>query len=146
VIPRSHNIWLRDHCRCPQCYHQTTKQRQLDTFAIPANIAPQSIEATTEGLVVEWPRIQSEQIADSSSGSGEQIGHSSLYPWSWLYSNSYAPSLSLPSAVEGGENIIMWGKGIAQQPPTVTYEEVMSDKDERGIARWLTKLVSPYSP
>jgi trimethyllysine dioxygenase len=34
----------------------------------------------------------------------------------------------------------MWGKGIAQQPPTVTWKEVMSTEDEKGVARWLIKL------
>lgn len=30
----SHNIWLRDHCRCPHCYHPKTKQRLLNTFQV----------------------------------------------------------------------------------------------------------------
>ena len=30
----SHNIWLRDHCRCSECYHPVTKQRLLDTFDV----------------------------------------------------------------------------------------------------------------
>ena len=30
----SHNIWLRDHCRCPKCFHPVTKQRLLDTFEV----------------------------------------------------------------------------------------------------------------
>jgi hypothetical protein len=35
---RFHNIWLRDHCRCSQCFHPVTKQRLLDTFeASPAH-------------------------------------------------------------------------------------------------------------
>jgi hypothetical protein len=83
---------------------------------------------------------------ESKVEDGEQTSHTSLYPWSWLYSNSYAPSLSLPGSGEADENIILWGRGIAQQPPTVTYEEVMGDKDERGIARWLSKLVSAIGP
>lgn len=30
----SHNIWLRDHCRCPACFHALTKQRLVDTFEV----------------------------------------------------------------------------------------------------------------
>ncbi len=30
----SHNIWLRDHCRCPECFHPITKQRLLNTFDV----------------------------------------------------------------------------------------------------------------
>lgn len=122
-----------------------TKQRQLDTFAISPNITPVSVEATTEGLLMEWPRLRSENVAEESSRESneqERRGHSSLYPWSWLYSNSYAPSLSLPSLVDGiKEDIVLWGKGIAQQPPSVTWAEVINEEDERGVARWLSKLV-----
>lgn len=76
---RFHNIWLRDHCRCPKCFHPATKQRLLDTFEIPTDIAPLHIEAKVEGLEVTWP---------------SQDPHVSLYPWSWLQRHSYDPSLS----------------------------------------------------
>lgn len=30
----SHHLWLRDHCRCPQCFHPVTKQRLFNTFEV----------------------------------------------------------------------------------------------------------------
>ena len=30
----SHHIWLRDHCRCPRCFHPVTKQRLVNTFEV----------------------------------------------------------------------------------------------------------------
>lgn len=36
----SHNIWLRDHCRCSDCYHPVTKQRLLDTFDVSSLTSP----------------------------------------------------------------------------------------------------------
>lgn len=33
VFP-SHHIWLRDHCRCPKCFHSVTKQRLVNTFEV----------------------------------------------------------------------------------------------------------------
>ena len=30
----SHHIWLRDHCRCPECFHSVTKQRLINTFDV----------------------------------------------------------------------------------------------------------------
>ena len=30
----SHHIWLRDHCRCPECFHSITKQRLIRTFEV----------------------------------------------------------------------------------------------------------------
>lgn len=152
IESRYHNVWLRDHCRCAECYHPQTKQRQVDTFAIPLDIQPQAVEATTEGLLVHWPKLGADaQVAaamaaapsaEPTDGQGSAAdSHASLYPWSWLYNNSYAPSPSLGSAEQGTGNVIMWGAGIAQQPPTVTWEEVMSEESERGVARWLNKVV-----
>lgn len=157
IESKYHNVWLRDHCRCADCYHPQTKQRQLATFSIPLDIQPHSVEATTEGLLVHWPNLSSfpkEQEHTHSSPSskdvtiteveGESIHnyHASLYPWSWLYANSYSPSLSLGGlhAEHRAENAIMWGSGIAQQPPTVTWEEVMDPNTERGVARWVNKI------
>lgn len=145
----SHNLWLRDHCRCPKCYHPQTKQRQLDTFSIAPDLKPLGVEATAEGLLVFWPRSQIDDggaAASSSDSSVEPAGdtsHPALYPWSWLHANSYAPVLSHGSTGPMAEsNLILWGSGIAQQPPKISWEEVMSEHDERGVARWLSKLVS----
>ncbi|UZJ53068.1 hypothetical protein CBS101457_002388 [Exobasidium rhododendri] len=146
IESKYHHMWLRDHCRCAECYHPTTKQRQLDTFAIPPDITPNSIEATTEGLVIEWPQIQQTEVSEVEAEAGSDTGvsrfHTSLYPWSWLYSNSYAPSLSLSSVADeqSSTDIVMWGKGIGQQPPSVTWKEIMGEEDERGVAKWLRKL------
>ena len=34
----SHHIWLRDHCRCSECFHARTKQRLLDTFSVSGHL------------------------------------------------------------------------------------------------------------
>jgi trimethyllysine dioxygenase len=34
-----------------------------------------------------------------------------------------------------------WGAKIAQSPPTVTYEEAVSEED-KGLFNWLTNIVS----
>lgn len=34
IIWLSHHIWLRDHCRCPECLHPVTKQRLVNTFEV----------------------------------------------------------------------------------------------------------------
>ena len=34
TLTSSHHIWLRDHCRCPSCFHPVTKQRLLNTFEV----------------------------------------------------------------------------------------------------------------
>lgn len=156
IESKYHTIWLRDHCRCADCYHPQTKQRQFATSSIPLDIHPSSIEATTEGLLVHWPKLSSSSPTSSATsaassqdvtiveGEGESIHnlHASLYPWSWLYANSYSPSFSLGGSHtdHSAENVIMWGSGIAQQPPTVSWEEVMDSNSERGVARWVNKI------
>jgi len=117
---RYHNVWLRDHCRCPQCFHSVTKQRLVNTFEIPHDVKPVHVESKVEGLEVKWPSSQP---------------HTSFYPWSWLQQNSYDPPLSRPPPSEK----ILWGSKILQSPPTVTYEEAMAE-DEQGLFKWLSNV------
>lgn len=170
IESRYHHMWLRDHCRCPTCYHPKTKQRLLNTFAIPADVHPISTEATMEGLRITWPPLpapapaeesasetprapqQSQSDADHVSSeifeSPDSQPHVSLYPWRWLRTNSYAPPLDQPQlhSISGGEDDFiglgktLWGKGIESRPPTVAYEEIMAG--DEGVWKWLEKIVS----
>ncbi|TEB34762.1 Trimethyllysine dioxygenase [Coprinellus micaceus] len=124
-----HNIWLRDHCRCPKCFHAITKQRLLNTFEIPRDIAPLTVAAKPDGLEVTW------NTSDA---------HISLYPWSWLRFNSYDPPSSSfapsPSITDDGKpEKVLWGAKIQQSPPTVTYEQVMEEGDA-GLYKWLENV------
>ncbi|SJX62422.1 related to trimethyllysine hydroxylase [Sporisorium reilianum f. sp. reilianum] len=161
ITSKFHNLWLRDHCRCAQCYHPTTKQRLLNTFEIAPDAQPISAEATTEGLLVQWPLLPSERAATASSsssatttasdaashdaaGAGVAAQHTSLYPWRWLMRNSYSPLLSDPITASSDESgleaieKVLWGKGIGSAPPTVKYDEVM--QSEQGVLKWVTKI------
>ncbi|KAI0749862.1 mitochondrial protein [Daedaleopsis nitida] len=120
---RFHHIWLRDHCRCSQCFHPHTKQRLVNTFEVrahPPEIKPTHVESKPEGLEVRWPSSQP---------------HTSLYPWSWLRYNSYDPPMARLKPPEK----ILWGSKILQSPPTVTYEEAMAP-DDRGLFKWLSEV------
>ncbi|KAH9945472.1 mitochondrial protein [Epithele typhae] len=117
---RFHHMWLRDHCRCPECFHPHTKQRLVNTFEIPREIKPTQVVSKPEGLEVHWPSSHP---------------HTSLYPWSWLKYNSYDPPMPRP----GKSEKILWGSRIVQDPPTVTYEEVMNE-NETGLFKWLTNV------
>ncbi|KAH9481695.1 Trimethyllysine dioxygenase [Psilocybe cubensis] len=118
---RFHNIWLRDHCRCPKCFHPITKQRLFNTFEIPKDLTPLHVDAKPGGLQVTWPSKEP---------------HVSVYPWSWLQLNSYDPPLNRKQ--ESNEKIL-WGSKIQQSPPTVAYEEVMNDNNH-GLYKWLTNV------
>ncbi|KAL0954688.1 hypothetical protein HGRIS_003639 [Hohenbuehelia grisea] len=116
TLSKFHNIWLRDHCRCPSCFHPITKQRLLNTFSIPPDIKPVSARPVQDGLEVVWD------------------GHTSLYPWSWLQTMSYDPKF--PQMQQKSEKTL-WGAKIHQRPPMVHYDQVMSDG---GLYKWLTNI------
>ncbi|KZS92481.1 homoaconitase [Sistotremastrum niveocremeum HHB9708] len=121
-----HHIWLRDHCRCPSCFHEITKQRLVDTFDIPKDIHPLKVESTVEGLQVHWPASQAEGP------------HISVYPWSWLYDNSYDPKFDIPPLVENGPEKILWSSKIMEDPPTVQFKDVMYN--DEALYAWLRKI------
>ncbi|KAF9453445.1 Trimethyllysine dioxygenase [Macrolepiota fuliginosa MF-IS2] len=118
---RFHNIWLRDHCRCPQCFHPITKQRLLNTFDIPPDIRPLGIASTHEGLEVTWQSLEP---------------HVSFYPWSWLQHNSYDHPIS---RIHASPERTEWGAKIERSPPTVTYDEAMAE-DDWGLFKWLSNI------
>jgi len=118
---RFHHIWLRDHCRCAECFHAITKQRLQNTFEIPKDIAPLRTSAKPEGLEVIW------NTADQ---------HASLYPWAWLKANSYDPPL--PEKSSGATAKVLWGSEISKAPPTVAYEDVMNG--DAGLHKWLSNI------
>ncbi|OAX41986.1 Trimethyllysine dioxygenase [Rhizopogon vinicolor AM-OR11-026] len=118
---RFHNIWLRDHCRCPDCFHPITMQRLVNTFEIPPDIKPIHVQGTTEGLEVVWPGLNTET-------------HSSVYPWDWLQANAYDQPLHTTP-----DRKVIWGSKIEKSPPSVTYTEVMDDGG-KGLYEWLVNI------
>ncbi|KAI6125641.1 Trimethyllysine dioxygenase [Pisolithus croceorrhizus] len=120
---RFHHIWLRDHCRCPSCFHPVTKQRLVNTFQIPRDIKPAHHHASMEGLEIVWT-------------SPSTTHHSSFYSWSWLREHTYDP----PQRLEQLANEkVLWGAKIARSPPTVVYEEAMEGGDA-GLYKWLSTI------
>lgn len=51
----SHHMWLRDHCRCPECFHSITKQRLISTFEVNAfpHLCITSSSSSSIGCVVD---------------------------------------------------------------------------------------------
>ncbi|KAL5614179.1 hypothetical protein BROUX41_000017 [Berkeleyomyces rouxiae] len=117
------NFWLRDNCRCNQCVNPSTSQRNFDTFAIPSDVAPANIETTPQGLKVLW----------------NHGNHESFYPWDFLdfYQRNSARA---PEPID----LKLWGSEIATDPPTVSFEEIMSNvADDAGVAK-MTQLIRLY--
>ncbi|KAJ3188306.1 hypothetical protein HDU85_005457 [Gaertneriomyces sp. JEL0708] len=114
-------IWLRDHCRCPSCFHIVTKQRLIDTVSIPLDIKPSQVDISDDGkfLKLVW----------------ENDGHESMIDLEWLRAHSYDPALSLDTAVRPQK---LWGAELINDLPTVEYQDVMSS--DKGLAQWLEHI------
>ena len=109
LIVFSHHFWLRDHCRCSQCFHPVTKQRMVDTFAVcgmvskdyrhlilpqlPPSLHPKTVVSKPKGLEVTCEILVSQcMISIKLHLTGPTSPpHVSLYPWQWLRHNSYDP-------------------------------------------------------
>ncbi|PVI06175.1 Trimethyllysine dioxygenase [Periconia macrospinosa] len=99
------NIWLRDNCQCTACVHDDTKQRLLDTFSIPKNIAISNCSETEEAINIQW-----------------SDGHESQYSKEFL--EDAANTFEERAIVRQGiTNLELWGSEIVENPPRVRYSE-----------------------
>ncbi|KAI8922206.1 hypothetical protein DFJ77DRAFT_445718 [Powellomyces hirtus] len=130
AVTRYHGIWLRDHCQCPACFHPVTKQRLLDTAAIPLSIKPavMTVAEDNKALNIVW---------DTDS-------HQSTVDLAWLRHHSYAPKLpplhssNSAAATAAQRPKRLWDASIASKLPIVQYADVMNS--DQGLAAWLADI------
>ncbi|ORX97588.1 Trimethyllysine dioxygenase [Basidiobolus meristosporus CBS 931.73] len=118
-LSTSHLFWLRDHCRCPACFHAVTKQRLVDTYLIPQEIAAKNINLQDNKVQIQWSHQD----------------HVSEYSLEWLRNHSYDPKLNVEAS---SRKKVVWDRSIASNPPIVQYNEVMSSKE--GLRQWLNNI------
>lgn len=118
---RSHTFlffWLRDNCPCSECTHPHTKQRQINTFEIPAEISISTLEPSDGGLLVKW----------------SNDAHQSLYPWTWLRNNipidHQTPASRTWKHVKPSTDSTTF--------PTTSYEAIT--RSTAGLAQWLSQI------
>jgi len=107
-------LWLRDHCPCRACLHPETRQRQVDTFALPADLAPTRVEVAENGrqLVIEWHDGHVSRIATAD-----------------------LQTTSTPAPAR-----VLWDRTrIETETPQVAYQAVMA-ADDSGLREWLEKI------
>uniref|UniRef100_A0A182M3T7 trimethyllysine dioxygenase n=1 Tax=Anopheles culicifacies TaxID=139723 RepID=A0A182M3T7_9DIPT len=63
-------VWLRDHCRCEDCYNEATFQRSTSILDLPLDVQPQSCEICDEKINIIW-----------------QDGHRSSYDLTVVFNN-----------------------------------------------------------
>ncbi|CAG8574144.1 2994_t:CDS:2 [Ambispora leptoticha] len=121
LTSKFHPFWLRDHCRCLECYHQITKQRLVNTFTIPKDIRASSINATSDGLNIVW----------------SNDNHSSFFKWNWLRIHSYDPPII--NRENPFTNRIFWNSQMIQNLfPILQFENVMQTHE--GLTQMLKNL------
>ncbi|EOR01144.1 Trimethyllysine dioxygenase [Wallemia ichthyophaga EXF-994] len=113
-----HNLWLRDHSRDAHSFHPITKQRLVDTYAIPDSIQPIEVSQSDTTLSVRWN--------DNST---------CKYPYHWLYNNSYYPKLS---EVKRDIKPTWNAQQIRQNTPTTQYTDIVHS--DKGILNWLQNI------
>ena len=119
-VSEFHFSWLRDNCRCSDCWHPQAQERLFDALAITSELIPSAVRKNSEGtVIIDWD------------------GHESIYDPTWLRQHCY-------SASERARRLVaptLWNSTLAANPPKVSYESIMSG--DAGLANWL-KLISEY--
>ncbi|XP_022082954.1 gamma-butyrobetaine dioxygenase-like [Acanthaster planci] len=113
-------VWLRDNCRCPECYHPSSGQRTSDPAKMDPDIKPASEEIRSDGKVLQiiWPD-----------------GHLSEFDVAWLsrqrFSNNERDTVGSPE-------LEMWGGELNDKIPTFDFQKVLHD--DRELYNWLEVL------
>lgn len=117
-------VWLRDHCQCNNCVHQSTKQRLIETFdVIPSDISTAQgyIKEDDNGFEVIW-----------------SDGHQSYYAKEWLELAGMKAKSRSPER-QGLTEITFWsGDSISSNPPCIDYAAIMSSGS--GVLEWLSLI------
>jgi trimethyllysine dioxygenase len=115
-------FWLRDHCHTKESLHPDTLQRQVDTFAIPADIAPAQLEICGDGeaLRIVW----------------KHDGSASILPAAFLW------EIAQTSGRVSAPRRRLWDRdSLMNNFPTMSHAEIMSGAP--GLLRWLS-MVEEY--
>jgi trimethyllysine dioxygenase len=114
-------FWLRDHCHSKESLNPDTLQRQVDTFAIPQDLAPAGLEIGDGGraLHIVWKH-----------------GGTSMLPAAFLW------NIAQSAGRETAPRRRLWDRAaMGEDFPTVTQAEIMSGN--QGLLRWLS-MVEEY--
>ncbi|XP_068762138.1 trimethyllysine dioxygenase, mitochondrial-like [Montipora capricornis] len=115
-----HNIWLRDHCRCGECYNSTTYQKEFNILDVPLDIEPVDVAVDTDNfLSVTW--------ADN---------HKTRFDGEWLKHHSYGGSgpAGVTRRLQEKQKPFnfLWDKKAIESklPCPFVFDKVISDQEE----------------
>lgn len=117
---RFSNVWLRDHCHSQLSLHPETMQRQVDTFAIPADLGVESVAVEEDGarLHIRWARGAG--ASDFPAGFLRQIAETSG---------------KLPKPERR-----LWDRAaLGNSLPSTPYADIMAS--DEGLFSWLQQIL-----
>ncbi|KJE00320.1 trimethyllysine dioxygenase [Cryptococcus gattii NT-10] len=120
------HMYLFDHCRCPQCFHPSTKQRLKTLSQVPCDIHPTAVALSASGLHVTW---------------STPSAHTSFFPAGFLRRAAYETQLS--EHVDCQDDRTLWNFEISKSPPYVEYGDIMPQEiqqREQGVLEVLNKV------
>ena len=113
IHSKFYHVWLRDHCRCDECYDGHYDEKLTDLLQIPLDIKPKEVQLMEGNKVqITWPD-----------------GHTSAFDGQWLKNNSELRAKG--KVFEDEPQPILWDSRIsAQLPQTMIYDEVIQDESK----------------
>ncbi|KXJ71440.1 hypothetical protein RP20_CCG020559 [Aedes albopictus] len=106
-------IWLRDHCRCNECYNHETFQRSLSILDVPEDVSPASFEIRDGALNVLW-----------------KDDHASSYDLDFIFSAQFG--LYKESLLQEHTQPTFWDRDMISNKPDycrVTLNELLCNDD-----------------
>lgn len=113
------NLWLRDNCQCPNCFHKIALGRNFLMEDLKVDLHPTNIQETADGIKVDW-----------------NDGHHSEFRGEWLHQRSFTPSARQNFRNVYGQRRIPWGNDHTL--PKYTYQDLMSD--DKILLDWLLNM------
>lgn len=119
--------YLRDICRCPECFHESSLQRSFDTVGkLDLNILPEKYEVMPHGnqIVITWPD-----------------GHTSTFDSEWLHSRrlSDRKGSNTERSTLNRDGVEFWNaEKLQDKIPRIDFHQLM--EDDRSLFDWLKSL------
>jgi trimethyllysine dioxygenase len=110
-------FWLRDHCHAKHSLNADTLQREVDTFSIPTDIAPEKIEIKDGGAALHlvW----------------RHDARTSIFPAEFLWNSTQQGRPPAPR--------LLWDRdSMGKNFPSVSHDEIMGS--DAGLLRWLSMV------
>ena len=113
--------WLRDNCRCSQCFHPSSHGRLVLMANLDPEIIPTKAEfnVTDQELHIQWPDK-----------------HTSEFPLSWLRKNQFSKMPKDPVSVPNQQ---FWGSEMKNKIPTFLFKDIQNC--DKSLHDWIESLL-----